>query len=85
MSMLSHAEQAGRRSLDALLEGRAESEPGTYLTDGHGLYRLLGAVTVGAGWIVGVENCRSLDVVFVSADDLRDRRLRSVPACALAA
>ena len=56
---------------------------GGYLTDGIELYRSLGAVTHGSCEMIGLEDCRSLDVILVTADELRQRRLRPViPAVA---
>ena len=53
-------------------------EAGRYLTDGVDLYRSLGAITSGMGEMVGLENCRSLDVVLLPIDELRARRMRAV-------
>ncbi|MGO9973836.1 MAG: hypothetical protein ACLP01_13720 [Solirubrobacteraceae bacterium] len=50
-----------------------------YLTDGVELYRLLGRVARGACELVGMENCRSLEIVLVPITDLRRGRLRLVP------
>jgi hypothetical protein len=55
-------------------DGRA----GDYLTDGVELYRSLGAITLGPCRMIGLENCRSLDVVLIAVDELRRRRLRPV-------
>jgi hypothetical protein len=49
-----------------------------YLTDGVDLYRSLGAITHGPSQIVGLENCRSLDVVLLPIGELRTRGLRAV-------
>jgi hypothetical protein len=49
-----------------------------YLTDGVILYRFLGAVASGMGQMVGLENCRSLDVTWLPVGELRARRLRAV-------
>jgi hypothetical protein len=51
-----------------------------YVTDGVELYRLLGAVARGACEMVGLENCRSLEIILVPIADLRLGRLRSVIA-----
>jgi hypothetical protein len=51
---------------------------GRYLTDGVNLYRFLGAIASGMGEMVGVENCRSLDVMLVPIGELRARRMRGV-------
>lgn len=49
-----------------------------YLTDGVELYRLLGAVARGACELIGMENCRSLEIVLVPISELRLGRLRFV-------
>jgi hypothetical protein len=54
------------------------AQAGGYLTDGIDLYRSLGAITLGPSPMVGLENCRSLDVVLIAVDDLHRRRLRPV-------
>ncbi len=50
---------------------------GLYLTDGVRLYRSVGPIA-GAPGVVGLEDCRSLDVVAVSLDTIT--RLRRVVA-----
>jgi|SRR5450631_3513003 hypothetical protein len=49
------------------------SRPDRYLTDGVELYRLLGAVARGACELIGMENCRSLEIVLVPIAEFRDR------------
>jgi len=49
-----------------------------YLTDGVILYRFLGAVASGIGQMVGLEDCRSLDVTWLPLGELHSRRLRAV-------
>lgn len=44
--------------------------PGTYVTDGERLYRLLGIGEPPDGF-VGLEDCASLDVVLVLGEELR--------------
>jgi hypothetical protein len=51
---------------------------GRYLTDGVSLYRFLGAVSGGLGEMVGLEDCRSLEVTLLPIGELRARRLRAV-------
>jgi hypothetical protein len=51
---------------------------GRYLTDGVNLYRSLGPITLGPSQMIGVEDCRSLDVILIAADELRGHRLRQV-------
>ena len=61
---------------DAILDhtGRA----GRYLTDGVNLYRFVGEIPSGLGEMVGLENCRSLDVMLLPIGELRAWRLRTV-------
>jgi hypothetical protein len=49
-----------------------------YLTDGVHLYRFLGPLATRAGGMIGIENCRSLDIMLVPADDLHQGHLRAV-------
>ncbi len=51
-----------------------------YLTDGVELYRMLGKVARGACEMIGMENCRSLEIVLVPISDLTRGRLRAVGA-----
>ncbi len=56
-----------------------------YLTDGVTLYRSLGAIVHGPCRMVGLEGCRSLDVILIPSEELRRRGLRTVtPAAAVA-
>lgn len=66
------ANEAGGMVLDD--DGQASG----YLTDGVDLYRSLGVITRGSSKLVGLENCRSLDVVLLPIDELRTRGLRAV-------
>lgn len=54
-------------------DGRVNS----YLTDGVELYRWLGLVRRGWRRVVGLENCRSLEIILVSTREFR--RLRRLP------
>ena len=77
MSMLSGTGiDLGRGAGDA--GGGAEDDAGSYLTDGVNLYRVLGAIPSGMGEMVGLENCRTLDVALVPVGELRARRMRVV-------
>lgn len=58
-----------------------ETEPGSYLTDGTCLYRRLESFA-GRG-VVALENCRSLELVLCTPDEIQ--RLRPVPAVSRAA
>lgn len=49
-----------------------------YLTDGVELYRVLGAIIDGACDLLGMENCRSLELVLAPVADLHGGRLWSV-------
>ena len=62
--------------LDALLDERGHSC--RYLTDGVNLYRSLGMVVRGPCHVLGLENCRSLDVMLIPVEELRSRGLRPV-------
>lgn len=53
-------------------------QPGRYLTDGISLYRHVGIVSSGMGQMVGLENCRTLDVVLLPIGELHRRHLRPV-------
>jgi hypothetical protein len=53
-------------------------EPGDYITDGIGLYRLLDPIGTSGDELVGVEDCRSLAVMLVPSMTLADARLRLV-------
>ena len=67
---------------DATTVGDKAGQVGRYLTDGVNLNRCLGAIASGTGQLVGLENCRSLDLVLLPIGELRARRLRAViPAC----
>ncbi len=51
-----------------------------YLTDGHELYRFLGALASGAAQLVVLENCRSLDLSLIPLRELAARLHGVVPA-----
>jgi hypothetical protein len=51
-----------------------------YLTDGIELYRLLGALTDGACALVGVENCRSLQIMLIPVSELSARFRAVLPS-----
>lgn len=60
----------------------AAAEGDHYLTDGHHLYRYLGVID-GSAAVVGLEDCRSLEIMLVAVDQLRGADLRTVtPAAA---
>jgi hypothetical protein len=48
------------------------------LTDGVNLYRSLGAIAGRMGLVVGLENCRSLEVMLLPIGELRAQGLRIV-------
>jgi hypothetical protein len=62
----------------------AKPEAARYLTDGTNLYRVVDALRGSRGHaVVGVEDCRSLELILLPADELRALRLRPVrPAAA---
>lgn len=51
-----------------------------YLTDGVELYRFLGSVARGSHAMLGVENCRTFEILLIPTGDLRRGRLRAVPS-----
>jgi hypothetical protein len=53
-------------------------QPTRYLTDGVNLYRYVGTIPSSVGHVVGLENCRSLDLTLCPVDELQALRLRSV-------
>ncbi len=54
------------------------SEPSRYLTDGVNLYRCVGTIPSSMGHLIGLEDCRSLDVTLWPAGELSARQLRPV-------
>ncbi len=55
------------------------SEDGSeYLTDGVNLYRLIGQFDGDEGPVVGIEDCRSYEVVLLALDKIPQSRLRRV-------
>ena len=63
---------------------RPRAGPLADLTDGINLYRVVDALRGTRGHaVVGVEDCRSLEVILLPADELRALRLR--PVCPAAA
>jgi len=62
------------RVVDRTAGDRGQS--GRYLTDGLTLYRYVGRVTSGVGEMVELEDCRSLELTWLSMAQLR--RLRAV-------
>ena len=61
-----------------------ERDADRYLTDGINLYRVVDGLRGSPGHaIVGVEDCRSLELILLPADEFRALRLRPVrPAAA---
>ena len=59
---------------------RDDGAAGRYVTDGVDLYRLLGRLDAPgvAGDVVGIEDCRTLELVLVSREQLGSWRLRPV-------
>jgi hypothetical protein len=80
MSFLSRAASSGTPSaLPAAGAGCYDADqPGRYVTDGINLYRHVGAISSGMGRMVGLENCRTLDVMWLPIGQLHARRLRPV-------
>jgi len=71
-----------RRPARRPARGPASRPPGLnrYLTDGIELYRLLGALTDGACAFVGVENCRSLQIMLIPVGELSARFRAVLPS-----
>ena len=80
MSIMSRAERdrSTHAPIDAVAIAEHACRTGHYLTDGTNLYRSLGAIAAGLGHMVGLENCRSLDVMLVPIGEVRARGLRAV-------
>jgi hypothetical protein len=70
--------QSGRRTRDAVQGVRAERDS-NYFTDGVNLYRIIDVLRTASGHpVVGLEDCRSLEVVLITAEEMRAIRLRRV-------
>lgn len=80
MSMLSRAGIGGPAwaVADARTVADVNGQASRYLTDGVNLYRFMGSMVSRAGEMIGIENCRSLDIMLVPADELRRRSVRPV-------
>jgi hypothetical protein len=59
-----------------------DGEAGRYLTDGVDLYRVLGPLDLpgGPGAMVGIEDCRTLELVLVTPTELDSWHMRPVLA-----
>jgi hypothetical protein len=67
------------RDADRPATHRVGCEPGRYLTDGVRLYRVVAALASPSGRaMVELEDCRSLEVVLMPADQLDPLALRAV-------
>ncbi len=73
---------AGRSAAPGLADAGSiadyTSDACRYLTDGVNLYRHVGAIHGAMGYLIGLENCRSMDVTLWPVSELRDRQLRAV-------
>ncbi len=78
MSRTAASAPPSHRRVDAVAAAKHARQPGSYLTDGVDLFRSLGAVAGGMGQMVGLENCRSLDVMLLPIGEVRTRGLRAV-------
>ncbi len=56
----------------------APSAQSRYLTDGKNLYRFLGAFPGGTAEMIGLEDCRSLEVILLESGALENLALRQV-------
>ena len=68
----------GANSGDSALQRTGHES--VYLTDGVSLYRILGPVDDDNGCVIAIEDCRSLDVILVQADQLHSGSFRAVAA-----
>jgi hypothetical protein len=66
---------------DSAIIERTGSET-VYLTDGVRLYRILGPIDDDNGYVIAIEDCRSLDVILVQADELHCGKFRAVAPAA---
>jgi hypothetical protein len=78
------AKRSSARDTPPAVRVGAEREAARYLTDGTNLYRVVDALRSPRGRpVVGIEDCRSLELILLPADELRALRLRPVrPAAA---
>ena len=78
------AQRSSAREAPPAVPVGTEGETARYLTDGTNLYRVVDGLRGSPGHaVVGVEDCRSLELVLLPADELRALRLR--PVCPAAA
>jgi hypothetical protein len=71
----------GDRKRDAISGVPAERRDDRYFTDGVNLYRIVTALGNSSGdAVIGLEDCRSFEVVLVTAEEFRGLRLRPVRA-----
>jgi len=70
--------RAAHRRMPAATIAEQTTEAGVYLTDETFLYRIVSSALSEAGEIIDLEDCYSLDVVRVPANDLRAGQLRVV-------
>lgn len=78
LSILSRLQSGSTASVGGGVGVDIDGQVVRYLTDGVDLYRFLGEIAGGMGRMVGLENCRSLDVMLVPVGELRAGRLRAV-------
>ncbi len=71
----------GHRTGDAVSGGPADHRDDRYFTDGVNLYRMVDALGSSTGHaVVGLEDCRSFEVVLMTAAEFHALRLRPVRA-----
>jgi hypothetical protein len=69
----------GHRTPNARSGVRTEEGGGRYFTDGVNLYRMVDDLGGSSGHaLVGLEDCRSFEVVLMAASEFRDLQLRKV-------
>jgi hypothetical protein len=75
----------GRTTLQKLSGGLWERDPeaGEYLTDGFRLYWVVGIRVFNEETLVEIEDCRTLDVLLVSVDEINSLRRVHTPEAEL--
>jgi hypothetical protein len=80
-ALFHHTVDVSHRTRDAVSAVPAERRDGRYFTDGVNLYRMVDAPRKSSGHaVVGLEDCRSFDVILLTARKFRALRLRPVRA-----
>jgi hypothetical protein len=78
------AADTGHRMRNARSGVRVEQRSGRYFTDGVNLYRMVDDLGGSSGHaLVGLEDCRSFEVVLMATSEFRALRLRPVRRCGM--